>query len=91
MRITGYVFCILALIFYLMIWQAIWHLVSKSREIEPDKQFSRFWWLPAWRVHTNRYPTSNLRRKIVMLFILTFALLCVGMVCIGYSMFYITE
>ena len=74
MRITGYVLFIIAFVIYATIWQAIWQLVRESRQVKPDTRFSRFWWLPAWRVHKKTYPSSNVRQQIVMRFILTFAL-----------------
>ncbi|NYF89081.1 ABC-type phosphate transport system permease subunit [Edaphobacter lichenicola] len=90
-KTTGYILFMAAFVVYAMIWQAIWQLVSENRQAYPDKRFGRFWWAPAWRVHRNSYPSSNLRRQIVMLFMLTFALLCAAMVCIGYSMLHATQ
>jgi ABC-type phosphate transport system permease subunit len=84
-KITGYVLFMVALVFYAAIWMAIWQLVSESRQATSDKHLGRFWWLPAWRVHKVSYPGSDLRQKIVMRFILTFALLSAAMACIGYA------
>jgi hypothetical protein len=86
MTITGYVLFMVAFVYYAAIWFLIWQLVSKSRQVSPDKHFSRLCWLPAWRVHRNNFPASNLRRKVVMRFVMTFALLIAAMACVGYSM-----
>jgi hypothetical protein len=89
LKITGYMFFVAALFFYMTIWQGIWQLVTESRQAKPDVRLSRFWWLPAWRIHQSSYPTSDVRRRIVMRFTLTFALLIVGMACIARSMLHI--
>jgi hypothetical protein len=87
-RPIGYVFFLLAFILYGTIWQAIGRLVKESRQIEPGRHFSRFWWLLAWKAHKSGYPISDVRQQIVVRFILTFASLSVATACIGYSMFH---
>jgi hypothetical protein len=89
LKITGYVLFALAFIFYATILQAVWQLVNESRRVRPDLRFSRFWWLPAWKVHRISYPTSNIRKQIVIRFILTFAFLAAATACLGYAMFHV--
>ncbi|WP_433969314.1 hypothetical protein [Tunturiibacter gelidiferens] len=88
MKFAGYVLFLASAVSDAAIWLSIWQLVDESRQANPDKNFSRFWWLPAWQVHKNCYPASDVKRKIVLRFIATFALLGAATACFGYSMFH---
>ncbi len=82
MTVMGYILFALALVCYVATVKAIWILVSESNGVEPQRDFNRFWWMPAWKVHRRAFPKSSLRRQIVTRFILTFALVVVSTACV---------
>jgi hypothetical protein len=79
MRIVGYTLMVAAFFFYIKTIQSIWTLVAESRLLKSDVRFNRLWWLPAWKVHRSAYPDSCVRRRILQLFAVTFALMLAGM------------
>ena len=78
MSLITYVLFGLAFACYVATVRSIWKLVAESRREFPEGRFNRFWWIPAWRVHRRLFPGSPLRRKIVVRFGLTFALLLIA-------------
>lgn len=89
MRFFSLILCIgffaIAVFFYVKAWRAIIELVSQARLAKPSRKFYRFWWTPAWRVHKRAYPTSKIRRQIVLNFALTFGCMLIAMVCLAYT------
>jgi len=83
MRVVGYLLAALSLYSYATTVHAIWRLVAETKQLNTGVHFNRFWWTPAWRLHRNAYPESNLRRQIVTRFTLTFALMVAAMGCIA--------
>ena len=79
MEFVGYGLMASAIFFYVTTWKTIWILVAESRQVKSTVSFNRIWWLPAWKVHCEAYPGSPLRKRIVQLFAVTFALMLAGM------------
>jgi hypothetical protein len=67
---VGVLFAI-ALFFYVRTWRAILIMVHACRAEDPSRRFSRLWWIPAWRYHKRRFPESDVRKKIVVNYALT--------------------
>jgi hypothetical protein len=73
MTVLGYVliavaFFAIGLFFYFLCWRAIFQMVDACRADDALHHFSRLWWISAWRYHKRRFPESDLRRRIVLLF-----------------------
>jgi hypothetical protein len=83
MTIIGYVLMALGFVAYGSILRAIFRLVAETRQLNSDARFNRFWWTPAWKIHRAAYPLSRIRKQIVVLFLLTFILVCAGTACIA--------
>ncbi len=60
MTVMGYILFALALVCYVATVKAIWILVSESNGVEPQRDFNRFWWMPAWKVHRRAFPKMRL-------------------------------
>jgi len=84
-KIAGLIFFLGALISYLGIWRSIAQLVKESRQARPDIRLSGIWWLPAWDIHQTNFPSSPVRRQLLIRFLWTFVLMTLAMACIGYS------
>lgn len=66
--------CVLFVIgyyFYLRTWGGIREMVRMCRVDDPSRRFSRIWWWPAWRYYKRRFPESDLRKRIVVSYALT--------------------
>lgn len=62
---------VIGLYFYVRTWRVILAMVSACRADDPSQQFSRLWWLPAWRYHKRRFPESSFRKRIIVNYALT--------------------
>ena len=71
MRILGSVLLAIGFYFYLRTWRVIIHMVEECRASDPSRHFSRLWWLSAWRFHRSRFPESDLRKRMVFQYVLT--------------------
>ena len=61
----------IALFFYVRTWHTILEMVQACRADDPSRRFSRMWWIPAWRYHKSRFPQSDVRKRIVVNYALT--------------------
>ena len=83
MKIAGYMLFLVAFVSYARLILTIRRLVAESRLPGSDTRFNWFWWTPAWKVHRVAYPTSSVRRHIVIGFLLTFVLMAAGIICLA--------
>lgn len=74
---------LVAFFFYVRLVRTIWRMVDICRAHEPSRQFSRFWWMPAWRYHKRHFPESDLRKRIVFGFALCWVLMMGAVVFIA--------
>jgi CDP-diglyceride synthetase len=83
---VGAVYCIfvLAVGLYVWAWRNLSMLVAEAKEFSPESRYRLILWLPAWKAHKRACPTSKMRRRIIALFVLTFALLILSLFLIGY-------
>ena len=65
MKATGIAVFVVAAVIYVQAVRSIWRMVAEARQIESGIRFNRFWWTPAWRLHSIAFPSSPLRRQIV--------------------------
>ena len=82
MKIAGYVLFVIALFFYVMIVRSIGRLVTEVSQLNPGVRINRFWWPLALKPHRSAYPASNVRKRIILGFPLTIALLLASVVCL---------
>jgi hypothetical protein len=82
MKVAGYMLFAVALLFYVAIVRSIRRLISEVRQLNTGVRFNRFWWPLALKAHRNAYPASNVRKRIVVGFPLTIALLLASVECL---------
>jgi hypothetical protein len=85
MKIAGYILFALAVAFYIWTVRTIWQLVREANNLGTGVRFSRWRWTPAWKVHRAANPSSPLRRRIIVRFLLTWATGVLAMLCIAYA------
>jgi hypothetical protein len=87
-EIVGFLLFLIAAVYYLKTWRSIRQLVAEVNENSSKVRYSWFWWMPAWKVHAKAYPSSRLRRTIVLRFLLTFALLTLATIFLTFPKFH---
>jgi hypothetical protein len=85
MQVVGLLFFFLAFVSYAGLVRTILRLVKESRGLNTSARFNCFWWTPAWKIHRAAFPYSPIRRQIISLFLLTFALMMTGTLAIAVS------
>jgi hypothetical protein len=75
MKPLEYVLFGIAVVFYLRAWKYIRTLVTEVNRDCPDEQFTTLRWtkhrFEAWRLHSRVYPSSPIRKQIVLSMSLT--------------------
>ena len=85
MRFAGFALFAVTAILYIWTVRTIWHLVDESKRLGSGVRFNRWRWTPAWKVHKEAYPTSPLRRQIVIRFLLTWGIGALALAFIAYA------
>jgi hypothetical protein len=85
MKIAGYILFALAVAFHIWTIRTISQLVRETNNLGTGVRFSHFLWTPAWKVHRAAIPSSPLRRRIIVRFLLTWATATLAMLCIAYA------
>jgi hypothetical protein len=79
MEPVGYILFAVAAVFYLRTWKYIHRLVVDVNNQSPARQFTTMgWWknrYEAWRLHSQLYPASAVRKQIVWSVALTFLMM----------------
>jgi hypothetical protein len=64
---TGWILSVFVAVFYFRTWKYIHQLVKEVNQQQPERRFTTLsWWRPreAWRVHSQLYPSSGVRKQI---------------------------
>jgi hypothetical protein len=68
MQLTGFVLFAVAAVFYVRTWKYIHQLIEEVNQKNPERRYSTLgWWshrFEPWRLHSQFYPSSSVRKQI---------------------------
>ncbi len=65
MEVARIILFAIAAVFYVRTWKYIRQLVKETNEQRVEKRFTALnWWPEAWRLHSQLYPISSVRKYI---------------------------